>query len=730
MADQDYPHLYEQMEDSAQRTRAAAIAFEHVLGGPEADMVPVNGYPAQPTIAGRVKARLDPLVAAAEGDFAELITEVQDRVDGIVETVESAAESVKRFAGVHAVAPTTRYDGTPLQPGDEYQNSTTNLRYTWSGSTWIVLNASVQQLVLELATHGADMVAVPGTGKKLDEILETRVFPGIILDHATTSWAKIVSADYTEDKSAEVSNFLDLHPNATFDTQIALNNTVTVSKSRSQIQCSPGGLLLNGPGMAQKSMLKITGHHVNLHLMNMDNPAMLKASSGGRQTAINIQADHCTVSNSYFKNMLHAAMTESNGEWYGTVYSRNIADECLGTGPGPSDDGSSGLGEDRGDAFLIWGATGMMLYNKAFCKAGQDARIAFHCESLGNGYHTRPNNAARDGFDYWMLGNFAFGGFRRHFAFEAVDRAIMSKNVSGGGATWWPIAITGCNDSLGTDMVVYYDRQASNTAGAAWSPERAAIAVGHNGKNVTLRNIEAHFAVGAVGAGLTSLVTANTMLGVVLDGIRILKPVGQGGLGLVLDKLPDVRVLDCQVTGAQHGITTFGAQDNLIKGFNASDLSGDAVRLTGGGGVIAHARVEGGRFERVNNGVVANNLTSLSFRGTQLKDVAVNDLNQFGTTGAITIEGLHNENGTGKLAGMGSPFTEAQVRNIENNLGYSYDFRHTIACFTSASSAINTLGKCTGKRLMRSDGVMLMALGNTPTSPWGVISTTTPVTPA
>lgn len=128
MADQDYPNLYEEMEASAQRTRAAAIAFEHVLGGPEADMVPVNGYPAQPTIAGRIKARVDPLV----------------------DTLESAAESVKRFAGVSAVAPTTRVDGSPLQPGDEYQNSAEGLRYSWSGTAWIVLNASVQELTRKL----------------------------------------------------------------------------------------------------------------------------------------------------------------------------------------------------------------------------------------------------------------------------------------------------------------------------------------------------------------------------------------------------------------------------------------------------------------------------------------------------------------------------------------------------------------------------------------------------
>lgn len=589
------------------------------------------------------------------------------------------------------------------------------------------------ELALDLASpvlgKGTDMLKVPSTGNTLSVDLE-RGFPGIVLDHATTSWAKIVSADYTVDRAADLANLLDTKKSVVIDTQIGLNARVEVSKTRAYVTCAPGGILLTGPGMAQTKMLRVTGHHAVVDRIDMDNPSMVKASSGGRQCAIEVMADHCTVISGRFRRMLHAVMTESTGEWYMPVYKNNVALDCLGTGPGANDDGSSGLGEDRGDAFLIWGATGIMDGNFAFCMPGQDARIAFHCESLGTGYHTRPNNPARDGFDYWMVNNYAFGNFRRHFAFEAVKRGRMSGNVSGGGATWWPIALTGGEDCLADNMIVLYDRTAANTAGAAWSPARAAIGIGHNGTRNTMRNIQVYFGPGAVGAGLTSLITNNKMTGVVLDGIRIVKPVGQGGLGLVLDNLPDVTCNDCYVSGAQHGITTFGAQDNMIKGFVAKDLTGDAVRLTGGGGITAHARVEGGRFERVNNGVVTNNLTSLSVRGTQMKGVTTADVNQFGTTGAITIQGLHNEDGTGRLTGMGSPFTAAQVRNIGGNLGYTYDFRHTADCFTSAASAVNTNGKFAGKHLTRNDGVMLVALGSTAASPWGVVATSTPITPA
>ena len=147
MADQDYPDLYADMEESAQRTRAAAIAFEHVLGGPETDMVPVNGYPDQPTIAGRVKAGLDALA----------------------EPVEAAIEAAKRFLGPSATNPTARADGSPLQQGDSYFNTTTKLERMWNGTSWIVPNIDGQQLG---GTGGAASVGV-ASGGNVQQVLDS-----------------------------------------------------------------------------------------------------------------------------------------------------------------------------------------------------------------------------------------------------------------------------------------------------------------------------------------------------------------------------------------------------------------------------------------------------------------------------------------------------------------------------------------------------------------------------
>lgn len=137
MADQDYPNLYADMEASAQRTRAAAIAFEHVLGGPRGDMVPVNGYPDQPTIAGRVL----------------------DRVDQLASSIIAASESTARFVGSRPTAPTVRRDGTPLQTGDNYFNTTDKLEYLWNGTQWFAPSVDGQQASQQISALRTEVQA-------------------------------------------------------------------------------------------------------------------------------------------------------------------------------------------------------------------------------------------------------------------------------------------------------------------------------------------------------------------------------------------------------------------------------------------------------------------------------------------------------------------------------------------------------------------------------------------
>lgn len=66
--------------------------------------------------------------------------------------ITAAAGATGRFCGVSATAPTTRLDGSALREADEYHNSVDKLRYSWSGTAWVALNSSVQQLETELSS--------------------------------------------------------------------------------------------------------------------------------------------------------------------------------------------------------------------------------------------------------------------------------------------------------------------------------------------------------------------------------------------------------------------------------------------------------------------------------------------------------------------------------------------------------------------------------------------------
>ena len=114
MADQDYPSLYAALESSAERAADAAVAFEATLGGTETQMVPVNGFPDQPTLAGRVKEKMDAITvsldqtaAATAAEVAYSLAEPRTLADempwAIVDQFYRAILGVKANGAVHAV---------------------------------------------------------------------------------------------------------------------------------------------------------------------------------------------------------------------------------------------------------------------------------------------------------------------------------------------------------------------------------------------------------------------------------------------------------------------------------------------------------------------------------------------------------------------------------------------------------------------------------------------------
>lgn len=86
--------------------------------------------------------------------------------------IAQAMDVMDSILGSHAENPTTRNNGQPLEPGDETWNSTDKQPYWWSGTAWVALNSSAQQLEERLASdeYGAGIVALTTQGTVSDAI--------------------------------------------------------------------------------------------------------------------------------------------------------------------------------------------------------------------------------------------------------------------------------------------------------------------------------------------------------------------------------------------------------------------------------------------------------------------------------------------------------------------------------------------------------------------------------
>lgn len=93
-----------------------------------------------------------------------------------------ALVATSRFCGVSATAPSARLDGSALQQADEWHNSVDKLRYSWSGTAWVALNSSAQQLEVRL---GETTSASEGSGQIGNNILTVGTVAEMV---ALTGW--------------------------------------------------------------------------------------------------------------------------------------------------------------------------------------------------------------------------------------------------------------------------------------------------------------------------------------------------------------------------------------------------------------------------------------------------------------------------------------------------------------------------------------------------------------
>lgn len=125
-----------------------------------------------------------------------------DSLDVRVSAVEETTVGGGRWCGVSETPPTTRLDNSPLQEGDDYQNSIDKDRYYWTGTEWV--SSSAQQLEERLAdesdpSNGAGMLGrATVTADNILKLLGTTKKPGVAVKVSSyhPGWASTVMGAY------------------------------------------------------------------------------------------------------------------------------------------------------------------------------------------------------------------------------------------------------------------------------------------------------------------------------------------------------------------------------------------------------------------------------------------------------------------------------------------------------------------------------------------------------
>jgi hypothetical protein len=95
-----------QGDDAVERLDNAVTAFEQIMTGPEGQMVPVPGHPAQPTLAERVKQNLKPSTDAAAGYAAQ--------ASASAKAADESAKLASQISGLSTVADAIGLAALPL----------------------------------------------------------------------------------------------------------------------------------------------------------------------------------------------------------------------------------------------------------------------------------------------------------------------------------------------------------------------------------------------------------------------------------------------------------------------------------------------------------------------------------------------------------------------------------------------------------------------------------------
>jgi hypothetical protein len=81
-----------------------------------------------------LKQYIDAKVKSARTELQSLFTEYKTKEVG--EHLDDIKNIRLRYVGAYSEPPTTRYDGSELQPGDFFFDTNQKIYRTWDGSTW------------------------------------------------------------------------------------------------------------------------------------------------------------------------------------------------------------------------------------------------------------------------------------------------------------------------------------------------------------------------------------------------------------------------------------------------------------------------------------------------------------------------------------------------------------------------------------------------------------------
>lgn len=467
------------------------------------------------------------------------------------------------------------------------------------------------------------------------------------------------------------------------------------------------------------AMLRVQHQRVLLEGIKADNPTMFKPTSGNRQGAVDFQADYGTVNNGYFLNQLNAVTATSTYAAHATRILNSFFIDCLGV-----------AAEDRGDAVTLWGSGSIIANCYASCKEGEDARIAFHFEApVGTPTNPRPQFDAMANI---MVGNVAYGNFRRHFAFEGINVFQSVGNVSLGGATWWCECYIQCRTGTVQNSLLY-TRTAAQTQGSTWNPARAAILINNWSDRITIKSA-IRMAANSVGRAI--VIQARTTSGfhrLKLEGVEAVN-LGDSANDFfnILPTFDEIIVTGCRAVGFNRQIS-FPLQSGCVlkvsdsyfdKGDNTENGSG-IVQLTGSGGdvIVQNTTLKmvtgfaGVSLSNAGTAVImgcglqgANYAASIAATSNQLMFINNYSLD----TAAQRFRYTPNDSGAIESTGDWT---------IKDNVGILASYWISRTSLQSAASPINTRGKQPGREVtVRNAGdtalIKMYASGSLPTSPW------------